>query len=268
MTSPTIRPATADDLADLVRVAQEGDAHDTDVAYLAYVATTGAVLVAVDRDDRAIGFGGVVDVPTPDGAAAMVTDLFVTPAARGAGIGSALLTDLLDGRPLRMTCSSAHPAALPAYRAAGMEPVGRLRYLERPGVSAAVPRLGSLDECPALIDGDWEGERRSVVEHYRSRGALVGRHVVVDERDAGGAGAAVVVRRLHAASADEAERSMATLLAHVPAGALVAACVPEWQPLAARLVADGFVEVDGDTVCTTPGLRLDPSLVVVDPGLW
>jgi GNAT superfamily N-acetyltransferase len=152
----------------------------------------------------------------------MVTDLFVEQSARGAGVGTALLGHLLDGRRARMTCSSAHPAALPVYRSAGMTQVGRLRYLAGHG---------------RALDGP-----------------------VHD--------AVVTVRRVRATDPGEAESLVGCLLDRLARSTRVELHVPEWQPLADWLMAQGFVEFDRDIVCTTPGLRLDPATVVVSPGLW
>lgn len=267
MTSSTIRPFVAADLDHLLRLAVEGDAADVDRQYLAYVARTGSLLVAVDAAGRPIAFGGVVDVPTPDGSAAMVSDLFVDAASRGAGVGGALLGRLLRGRPLRMTCSSAHPAALPAYRSAGMTPVGRLLYLVGHGRAEHVRSHTTTRDWSPVADGDWAHDRGDLVDHFRDLGAGVGRHMVIDvSGDA--AGTTVAVRRLHVDRVADARSSMDALLGHLAVSTRVEVCVPEWQPLAAWLVEQRFVEVDRDIVCTTPGLRLDPCLAVVSPGLW
>lgn len=45
-------------------------------------------------------------------------------------------------------------------------------------------------------------------------------------------------------------------------------CVPEWHPLAAELQAAGFECVDHDVFCATPAVVVDPSVDLVDPGLW
>lgn len=268
MTSPTFRPFAAADIDHVLRIAVEGDAADVDRQYLSYVARAGSLLVAVGASGRPIAFGGAVDVPTPDGTAAMVSDLFVEPEARGGGVGTALLEHLLVGRPLRMTCSSAHPAALPAYRTAGLLPIGRLRYLVGHG-RAEGRRHGSLvDRSAVLTDGGWAHDRVSLIEYYRGLGAGIGRHMVIGVSTAAPVGTTVTVRRLHAAGASDAQSSIEHLLDRLPVSTRVELCVPEWQPLAEWLAGQVFVEVDRDIVCTTPGLRLDPSVVVVNAGLW
>lgn len=222
MTTPTIRPFTAADLDDVVRIAAEGDASDVGPAYLEHVARVGSLRVAVGAGGRTVAFGGVVAVHTLDGPAAMVTDLFVEQSARGAGVGTALLGHLLDGHRARMTCSSAHPAALPVYRAAGMTPVGRLLYL---------------------------------AGHGRAQGGAANEGVVT-------------VRRVRATHPGEAVSLVGRVLDGLPASTRVELHVPEWHPLVEWLTAQGFVEFDRDIVCTTPGLRLDPAMAVVSPGLW
>src|SRR4029078_736025 len=82
--------------------------------------------VAAATERRVTASSDVVDV---DGVA-MLTDLFVAADARGAGVGTQLLHELLDGTDRRMTFSSKHPAALAAYRSAGMEPRWRFLYLK------------------------------------------------------------------------------------------------------------------------------------------
>jgi GNAT superfamily N-acetyltransferase len=222
VTTPTIRPFTAADLDAVLRIATEGDADDVVPAYLEHVARVGSLRVVEGAGGRTVAFGGVVDVHTLDGPAAMVTDLFVEPSARGAGVGTVLLGHLLDGRRARMTCSSAHPAALPMYRAAGMTPVGRLLYL---------------------------------AGHGRAQGGAVSDTMVT-------------VRRVRATHPREAASLVGRVLDRISVSTRVELHVPEWQPLAEWLTAQGFVEFDRDVVCTTPGLRLDPATVVVSPGLW
>ena len=268
MTSPTLRPFAAADIDHVLRIAVEGDAADVDRQYLSYVARAGSLLVAADATGRPIAFGGVVDVPTPDGTAAMVSDLFVEAGARGGGVGTALLEQLLAGRPLRMTCSSAHPGALPAYRTAGLVPIGHLRYLVGHGRAEGRRHESLVDDFPALTDGGWAHDRVSLIEYYRGLGAGIGRHMVIGVSGAASAGVTVTVRRLHAAGASDAQSSMESLLDRLPVSTRVELCVPEWQPFAEWLAGQMFVEVDRDIVCTTPGLRLDPSVVVVNAGLW
>lgn len=258
-------------------VAAAGDAHDVDDDYLGHVRSTGALLVAVDASDAPVGFGGVVVVPTAAGPTAMVTDLFVDPGHRGGGVGTALLEALLAGHERRMTCSSKHPAALPAYRRAGLAPVGRLGYLRRAAGQRPYrgdgpsPDAASVREALAAhpsIGPAWVHGRDELVAHWGSLGALTGRDVVLGVETASDGSPIVVVRRLHAARADDAVAVVVDLLDRLPAGVAVEACVPDWTDLPERLSAVGFVEVDHDIVCTTPGVGLDPTLVVVSPGLW
>src|SRR4051794_41360168 len=108
-----IRPAVSSDDPVMDAIAREGDA-SADAGYLTLVRSQQGRLLVAEKDDRVIAFGGVVDI----GGVAMLTDLFVAADARGAGVGTQLLGELVEGSGPRMTFSSKHPAAVAAYRRA------------------------------------------------------------------------------------------------------------------------------------------------------
>src|SRR4029078_7068858 len=139
-------------------IARAGDA-GADAGYLALVRSQRGRLLVAEHDSRVIAFGGVVDF---DGVA-ILPDLFVAADARGAGVGTQLLHELLDGTDRRMTFSSKHPAALAAYRSGGMEPRWRFLYLK--GVAN-----GGGSGLPAAA---WQHDRLTLVEEKGAQGAHV-----------------------------------------------------------------------------------------------
>lgn len=245
----TVRGATDDDDGAVAQIAHLGDA-DTPPSYLAFVRSAGRLLVA-ERDGRVLGFGGMVPVGDGETAVAMVTDLFVHPQARGRGIGTLLLDHLLRRHPRRMTCSSSHPAALPAYVRVGMEPRGRVRYW----------RGRAQGGGPPVRAGRWAHDRLDLIDAWAVEGATVTTDTVFQVRDAH---TAVVYRVMGADPVARVEE----ILRGLPAGVAVTLCVPEWQPLGEWLKSNGFDATEHDLWCATPGVDADPLLAVVHPGLW
>lgn len=239
-----LHETTADDDARLAEIAAEGDSTDASPAYLAFVRSSGRLLAASDGD-MILGFAGMV----PVGEVAMVTDLFIAAESRGHGIGGRLLGTLLESSPQRMTFSSSHPSAVPAYRRAGMEPKWRLRYLSGRAVGGGLP----------LVPASWRHDRADLVEHFRSEGAIVGHDIVVHV----GARGAVVQRLV----SDRAESEMQWLLEALPSGTTVWCRVPEHRPLAGWLEQRGFWESEHDLFCASPDVDLDPAVSCVHPGL-
>lgn len=240
-----VRAATTTDFVRIAEIAADGDSDDADARYLSFIAAQGRLLVA-ERDRRVVAFGGMV----PIGRVAMVTDLFVAAAARGTGLGGSVLAALLDGWPQRMTCSSKHAAALPAYRRVGMEPVDRLLYLDGVATGGGAP----LTSLP------WAHERTELVDHFAAEGALVAGDVVVQQSPDG----ATVLRLQHA---DPLAR-MCEVLAALTPGTPVRAHVPASHPLAADLLAAGFVVADHDLICTVPGVKISSACSCVHAGLF
>ncbi len=239
-----IREASPSDDLVMDAIAKEGDA-SADAEYLALVRSQRGRLLVAEQDDRVVAYGGVVDV---DGVA-MLTDLFVTADARGAGIGTQLLSELFDGSSRRMTFSSKDPAAAAAYQRVGMEPQWRLLYLK--GVAN-----GGGTGLPA---GAWQHERLSLVERMASQGAHVTADVVTIPE-----GTAIWIARVHTA---RPVKAVSATLAGMPRGSAVKLCVPEYSPLATWALKSGFAEADYDTFCATPGVDLPPDLHCLDPGL-
>ncbi len=247
----SIRPATTGDFDRIAAIAAEGDSSDSNARYLSYVADHGRLLVAV-LDEGVGAFGGMVPVSMGDSGdtpVAMVTDLFVTVGHRGRGLGEALLDELLDGHPRRMTASSKHPAAVPAYRRAGMQPRWNLLYVEGTAAGGG----------PPLRPGTWQHDRAELVAHFADDGAIVTADAVVMVGADG-----VDVLRVHS---DDAARVMSELSTAFPAGVPIRACVPEPHPLARWMQARGFDVVDHDVFCTSDGIEFSPAVSCVHAGL-
>ena len=240
----TIREASLSDDAVMDAIAREGDA-SADAQYLALVRSQGGRLLVAESAGRVIAYGGVVDI---DGVA-MLCDLFVSANARGMGIGTQLLGELFDGSSGRMTFSSKHPAALAAYRRAGMEPRWRLLYLRGSAVGGG----------PHLPAGEWRHERAALVEQMARQGAHVSSDVV-SMPDGNG----VWIARLQSARPVE---TLAEVLAGLTAGTVVTMCTPEHSAVAEWAQDNGFTVSDYDTFCATPGVELPGDLHCLDPGL-
>lgn len=239
-----LRDTTVADDARLAEIAAEGDSADVASAYFAFVRSSGRLLAASD-EGLIIGFAGMV----PVGEVAMVTDLYVAAESRGHGVGGRLLGTALDGWPQRMTFSSSHPLAMPAYRRAGMEPRWRLRYLSGRAVGGGLP----------LVPAPWRHDRTDLVEHFRAERAIVGHDIVVHVGTRG-----AVVERL---VSDRPETEMQWLLEALPSGTTVWCRVPEHRPLALWLEQRGFWENDHDMFLSSPGVDLDPGVSCVHAGL-
>ena len=175
-----------------------------------------------------------------------MTDLFVAEDQRGSGLGWLLLDQLVGAHPRRMTSSSKHPAALPVYGRAGMQPRWNLLYL----VGAAVGGGPPLQPAP------WRHDRPELLSFFAALGATITGDAAVLVTSKG-----AEVLRLHT---DDAIAEMAALLAAVPSGVPVRACVPSWHPLATWLRTDmDFRVEDHDVWCTTDDVidRTDVSCV-------
>ncbi len=226
-------------------IAREGNA-SADASYLALVRSQhGRLLVAESDEDRVTAYGGVVAI---DGVA-MLCDLFVAADERGAGIGSLLLQELLDGCRERMTFSSKHPAALAAYRRMGMQPRWRLLYLKGRA-------LGGGGGLPVA---DWNHDRLSLVQEMARQGAHVTADAVSIPHNGG-----IWIARLHST---RPIKVLSATLAGLTAGTVVTLCTPEHSPVAVWAQKSGFEVDDHDTFCATPDLVLPDDLHCLDPGL-
>jgi GNAT superfamily N-acetyltransferase len=244
-----VRDATVDDFPAIAAIAEAGDSEADDL-YLAFIASAGALRVAAG-DGAILGFGGVIAIGSDT---TMVTDLFIAPAVRGRGLGGALLEDLLGDVDKRMTFSSKHAAALPAYVRAGMQPCWRLLYLRGPSGAHHAHADRAAERASS-----WRGERPNLAAYYERRGGSVRDNAVLIEHD-GETSIARLQDRRGAAAFD-------ALLASLPSDSTVTCCSPEGSPVAARALARGFDVFDHDIFCCSPGLALADDLHCLDPGL-
>src|SRR5258706_13385851 len=87
---------------------QDEDWDEVYPGYVRYLMTHGSLLLAA-RAGAVTGFGATVQMGTSPPAIGMLTDLFVAPAAHGAGTGRAILGALCPGENGRGTFSSLQP---------------------------------------------------------------------------------------------------------------------------------------------------------------
>jgi len=246
-----LRDAKPDDFAALAAIAKAGDSEADDL-YFTFLQTAGVLRVAADAGSI-LAFGGVLGIGDDT---TMVTDLFVATHARGRGVGGALLAHLLDGAGKRMTFSSKHAAALPAYIRAGMVPAWRLLYLRG--------RSGARDEHADGVNHEvttdpWRRARPDLADYFERRGGSITDNAAVITRD----GETIVARLQDHGGADAFD----AVLAEVPANEIVTCCAPEHSPVAARALARGFEVFDNDIFCCSPGVALPDDLHCLDPGL-
>lgn len=238
---------------------QTGPVSASDPRYLTHVSAHGRVALR-EESGSVLGFGGVVDLR----GTSFLTDLFVAPAARGAGHGGALLDVLWGGRATRATSSSQDPRALSAYARFGATPRWPLVRLRFPGASV-VPQVPVVHEAVTRGDAGWNLDL-DATETVR---VLAG---------PGGVAATAVVRRdgdrwtvLRATTPDP--RGLAVLVADLRrlAGSegVVEIAVPGPHAGFADLVAAGGRIVDVDLWCATPDAvdLVDPTHELPSPAL-
>lgn len=239
-----LRSASFADFAALRAIAAAGGSPDGDDAYFEFVANSGRLVVA-DLDGVVQGFVGTVHARN----AVMVCDLFVDPAARGAGVGRRLLGEVLADAPRRTTFSSTHPAALHLYGEFGMEP--REQLLTMQGVGAG---LG-----PPLRPAQWVHDRVELVGHFRHSGAIVTAHFVVRER----AGVWEVCR----VDGPHPQRAITEIVTAAGVGEMITLSVLESHPLVDWLGAQGFEVIDHDVHCSSAGVDSVRRVTCVHRGL-
>jgi GNAT superfamily N-acetyltransferase len=232
--------------------------------YRALVRRHGRLLGAT-VDGTLVGVGGVL----LDEPAAMVTDLFLTAAAQGRGVGRALLDALLVGTERRCTAASEHPAALPTYEARGMARVGHVHYV-RGVFRAGDPDPASFPVAPIGLDA-WGSDRPALAAHFAERGVLLGvsgggstvRAVVHVDADRSS------VDRLVVSGSTDPVAAIEAVLRWLPADRSTTLCIPPWAPILGWLLAHGFDVFDRDVWCATPtsGPPINDPRLVLHPGL-
>jgi len=186
----------------------------------------------------------------------------VLPAAHGHGLGRALATGLVDGSDRRITCSSAHPAAMATYRRLGMQPVDTTTYLR----GEVAPVESTLRAVQTPFDHGTT-DRPDLLHHWAQRRVRLLR--ILDHRDA--VGHAMVIERGHelevarlVTSADPGQAIGAVL--NTLAGERVTTVVRRSAGSAIdTCVAAGLAHVDSDIVMATSADLLSPALVAMHP---
>lgn len=144
----SIRPALDADLASIMALEHEcfpEDAWSEENMHLELLAHHTAYLVAV-RDEKIIGYAGLSKVPSSDQGD--VQTIAVSPAARGLGLGRALMDALiaeagrLHAREIFLEVRADNPVAQRLYFALGFEHIdSRKNYYQPAGIDAWVMRL-------------------------------------------------------------------------------------------------------------------------------
>lgn len=231
---------------------QTGPFSAEDPAYVEAVARGGRFVVALD-DDTPIGFAGMVDRDD----VAFLTDLFVVPAAQGAGAGAALLSVVWDGTAERATSASTHPAALTSYVRWGLVPAWPLLYLEAAGTAAPVPEAVTPSALsPADLGWPVAAEGLQVLDVGSMAAAVLAR------RD----GSADVLRAVVEGPTD-LELLLEAARATAAEGGVARLQVPGAHQGLDAAVAAGARVVDADIWCATPGAidQWDPRAVLPSP---
>ncbi|HUC58343.1 MAG TPA: GNAT family N-acetyltransferase [Streptosporangiaceae bacterium] len=274
-----VRAAEEGDIEPITAVAlatgQEEAGTDGYPVYLRYLMRHGRFLVA-SAGDEVTGFGGTLPIGTGPAAISMLTDLFVHPSAHGTGVGRAILTELWQDQPRRMTFSSLHANALPLYSAFGVDAWWPLLYFSGQVSSLTVPagfavELADPGEVAAL-EYRWTGQNRE--SEHRAWAARRGGFCLV-VRHAGqpvGAGSGTRHGLSHfvaAKSAGEhaAEAVIAALASlQLPEGK-AELCVPAPHPVTRALLAAGWRIGGFDLHMASEFGLIDARLTVPSPDL-
>jgi GNAT superfamily N-acetyltransferase len=224
------------------------------------------ILVVAEAEGAVVGFAGVLE----RGDVAFLADLFVRQDLVGRGIGRALLDVAFEHgpAPVRATCASGDPRALPLYESFGMRPIAPLLYLS--GDRAAGLRLepdGSSESCapddPEVVDLDARtGPRRRAEDLAFLVKAGASAVVVRTAEETAGAAMVRVSHVTGSAHAREAFVSPSFALTEEAAGRVVLsaasdgasrseavhAAIPAPHPALGPMLEAGFRIVDRDTL--------------------
>jgi GNAT superfamily N-acetyltransferase len=276
---PVVRDAEPADVAEVVRVAgkvgQDQEWAGGDEHYLQHLMATGRLVVA-EQGPRLVGYGTTRTLDSPTGPISMLADLFVSPDARGAGLGRAMLERLWADDTDRMTFSSTHPSALPLYAGVGLAAWWPLLYLS--GDPSAMPRSSGLtvaksspDEA-ASLEQSWVGLERSA--DYSAWSARPGGGAFVVRRDGRPLATSVVAGKRAtlehlrmAPGLDDAEAIAVVAAAVSQVDGPVAAYLPAPHPAVRVLLAAGWRIEEYDLFMATRPDLLDPCRDVPSPAL-
>ena len=287
---PEVRAATDGDLEAMAAIAmatgQEEDWVQVFPGYLRHLMARGQLLVA-ELGARVAGYGGTVLIgpgqfSTGAATACMLTDLFVDPAAQGAGIGRALLAELWAGQQRRLTFSSLHSHAFPLYASFSVDAWWPLLYLHGDVRLLAIPEGWEVAAAGpaevAALELAWTGLDRGADHAFwatwpLSAGAIASLHgQPLAAGTVGGAPAEYGVCHLvtdagRASDQDAADALIAVLAWLDPPGGQAHVRLPAPHPATRPLLARGWRVDEFDLyMASEPGL-LDPRRLVPSPAL-
>ena len=293
-----VRDATDADLDAIIDIAKAtGQQEDWTTVYPAYVRhliAHGRLLVGVteaklDRH-RVIGFGGTRQIGEGGRAVSMLTDLFVDPAAHGAGAGRAILDVLWGDQARKITFSSLHSNALPLYTSFGVDAWWPLLYLSgevtrlrRPAgwsVERAEPtEVAALEQAWTQVDRTADHQMWAARPHGIGMiASLGGQPIAAGTGDSGGAesGISHLVMNRSGANAAYPAAGQARLAADAviavlswlePPGDRVDVCLPAPHPAVRPLLTAGWKVSEFDLyMASEPGF-IDPLTSVPSPAL-
>jgi GNAT superfamily N-acetyltransferase len=256
------RPAEAADVNGVAAVAlacgQPATDSGADAAYFSHLRAHGRVEVATDDAGEVVGFGAS---RTVGGDTHVLTDLFISTAFQGRGIGRAILERLWSaGTDAWLTFSSQDPRALPLYLRFGMRPRWPLLYL--------TGAIGGIDADGLLVDRVSGAEaaaaektltgvdRSTDYDYWLHRDDAAGL-MIRDGHGVVAVGAATHSSIAHLVCASET-RAADALLAALAASGEGPMCValPGPHPAVPRLLARGFTIDDYDISMSSDGIDL------------
>lgn len=256
------------DLADMVDPPSHG--MDVDRDYYASIIEHGRLVVA-EASEIVVGYCGVIPVAT----ALHVSDLFLHPDAHGRGIGRDLLAAVWhpDVDAPRQTFSSRHPAALPLYIRAGMQPRWPLLYLE--GDAGALPRghfttRDVTSQEAADVEESWLGWNRLDQYRYWSSRSGARTFAVLDAETPVAVGCLARSRMrftlLHLSVVDPSVQVEALSAVGTVTTGDVLVAAPGPSAATPALVNAGWRIVDQDIYCSSDAGLTDATRLLPHPG--
>ena len=284
-----VRPAAGDaDLAAITRIAratgQEEDFEMVFPAYLRHLTDHGRLVVA-ERSSGVAGYGATLRIGAGPGEICMLTDLFVDPRAHGAGVGQAVLSELWQDQPRRITFASLHAHALPLYTRFGLDAWWPLLYVGGDVRALRTPPGWSVEAAGpgrvAALELSWTGIDRSAEHRFwaawpAGTGLVASLHgQPVAAGTAGGAPIEYGICHLAiapdpdpAADPDRVRDAVLAVLSSLqPAGGRARVCLPAPHPAVRALLAAGWRVSEFDLHMSTEFGLLDARRAVLSPGL-
>lgn len=268
-----VRALTDADLTAVARISvaagQSPTGSGADADYVGKLCEAGRVAVAVGGTGDVLGWGAVTTAAHGE----ILSDLFVDAAARGRGVGAAILGRLWPepAATARFTFSSQDPAALPLYARAGLIPLWPLLYLSGDPRRLAPARLqtetvsaATAAEAEAAVTGV---DRTPIYEYWVSAAPGARALLVHDEQGAVGVGVVAVGELTHVTLVGDGDPCDALLAAlHATGSARARLCLPGPHPGLSTVLNHGFTVNDYDIHMATPDATL-PTTWVYSPGL-